>query len=197
MVNMKTNQIYIVVAIIIVILGIVFFTRGETPETGSETNATSTSNTVSTQNTSNSSAKTNTSAPVNTNTSIGGGTQTQTSIPSIPTRASLSGSVFKLTAYNGTAMASNSKYTLSFEDGKVNAKFCNTMSGDFVLDGSLIKVPNMISTKMFCSSPANIIEIENEFTSILGAGAMIYQTGNTVVISHSKGTVMVFTGFPN
>jgi len=50
---------------------------------------------------------------------------------------------------------------------------------------------------MYCAMPSNLMEmeIESAFVSMLNFGAIIYQNGNKIIMSHSKGTVMVFTGF--
>jgi len=175
---MKTNQIYIIVAIIVVIiLGFVLWNKDKTQEVGDQN--VENSNSVG-----------------NTNTSNQTGVPNQGSVPTIPTAASLIGSTLRLVSYNGIAVSADSKYSLSFADGSLSAKFCNNVSGNFVLDGSSIKANNLISTKMSCSTPANLMDIETAFISMLDSGGTIYRSGGTIILSHaSKGTVMVFSGF--
>lgn len=196
---MKTNYVYIIVAIVVIIFGLVFWNRDETREVDNQIVGVSTSTPTNTQNANHTSgmsgAQRPAPSPSNTNTSKLVETPTQGPVPSIPSASSLNGSVFRMTSYNGSATPADSKYTLSFEEGSLSARFCNSISGNFVLDGNLIKASNLISTKMYCASPANLMEIENAFASMLNFGAMIYQSGNTIILSSSKGTVMVFAGF--
>ena len=178
---MKTNHIYIIAAVVVfIILGFVFWNGKKTQEVSDEVVDTSTGNT-------------NTSKPAGIPNS--GSTGSPQAVPSIPSVSSLNGSTFKMISYNGVALPTDSKYTLSFVEGILSARFCNNMSGNFVLDGSLIKVANFASTMMYCATPSNLMEIESAFVSMLNFGATIYQSGNTIILSSSKGTVMVFTGF--
>lgn len=116
-------------------------------------------------------------------------------VPEIPTAEELDGSTFRMTSYNGKAVSEDSKYTINFEDWTLNAKFCNSLSSQFLLDGNSIKAQNLVGTKSFCAFPENLMEIEQSFISILNTGAQIYKTGDTIVLSHPAGTVMTFTGF--
>jgi|SRR3989344_1144862 len=197
---MKTDQIYIiVVAIVVIILGFVLWNKDETREVDDQIIGASTSTPTDTQNTNRSSGTGGAQKPApslsNTNTSKPIETPTQEPVPSIPSVSDLYGSIFRMTSYNGNAIPTDSKYALSFENGSLSAKFCNSISGNFVLDGNLIKANNLISTKMYCATPSNLMEIESAFVSMLNFGATIYQSGNKIIMSHSKGTVMVFTGF--
>ena len=76
------------------------------------------------------------------------------------------------------------------------AKFCNSLSGTYVLDGGTIKASNIVGTKMYCSSPSNIMDIESSFASMLNFGARISYTDSMLILSDSK-TIMMFTGFIN
>lgn len=198
---MKTNRIYVAVAIAVVILLAIFWDKSgvrEVEDGGADASINTSTNTSNSNSTSGSYKSLPGKAPSTGGTSIskpvGGGT-TPGSVPVVPTLASLNGSIFKLTSYNGTPVVAGSKYTLSFEGGSLNAKFCNSMGGTFVLDGSLIKATNLSSTMMYCSTPSNLMEIESAFGTMLNFGAMIYQSGNTLILSSSKGAVMVFAGF--
>jgi len=190
--NIKTNHIYIAIAVVVVIiLGFVFWGGDEAQEVEDQIVDTSTSTPTSTQTTNRptSSGSTRRPTPPPIETPI------QEPVPSIPSASSLDGSIFRMTSYNGVALPTDSKYTLSFEDGILSAKFCNSVSGNFVLDGNLLKANNLIGTMMYCATPTNLMEIESTFVSMLNFGAILYQTGNKIILSYSKGTVMVFTGF--
>ena len=198
--DMKTDYIYIiVVAVVVIILGFVLWDRNKTQEVDDQIVGTSTSTPTDTQNVSRSDgiggAKKPTPSPSNATASKPIETPTQDPVPSIPSVSDLYGSIFRMTSYNGTAVSTDSKYSLSFENGSLTARFCNSISGDFVLDGNLIKANNLISTKMYCATPSNLMEIESAFVSMLNFGAVIYQSGNKIILSHSQGTIMVFSGF--
>lgn len=143
---------------------------------------------------------TNSPTPTNTNNNNTVSTkpkpESNIDLPKFITIANLKGSIYRLKYYNGTAVPSDAKYTLSFDDSSLSAKFCNSMSGLFVLDGGKITASNLVSTKMFCTTPTGIMDIETQFGSSLNFGANIYQSGNDIVIS-SKNNVFVFTGFGN
>ncbi len=113
------------------------------------------------------------------------------------TMKSLDGQVFRLVSYNGLAVPSESRYTVSFAGGEMNAKFCNTLSGSFVLDSSVIKSSNIVGTKMYCGVPSNLMDIENSFVSVLNFGANITKLNNGIMISGPKGSIFVFSGFTN
>ncbi len=189
---------YIVVAIIVVIiLGLIFFYKDGTKNEIITESTSTPANTVTKQTKDSDSTQKTTAVQSNVNTTKSAPVQSpvEKSIPSIPTASDLNGSIFKMTSYKGNPVPLDSKYLLSFENGSLNAKFCNSMSGNFVLDGSLIKASNLLSTMMYCSMPSNLMEIESAFTSMLNFGAQIYQTGNTLLLSNSTGTVIVFTEF--
>ena len=204
---MKTNHVYIITAIVVVILGLIFLNRDETRENDDQLISISTSTPTNTQNINKSgdvgsaqkavSSQSNMkiSKPVETSTPTPTPTPAPEPVPSIPSASNLNGSIFRMTSYNGNAIPLDSRYILSFEEGALSAKFCNSMSGNFVLDGNLLKVSNLASTMMYCATPSNLMEIESAFVSMLNFGAIIYQSGNQIILSYSKGTVMVFTGF--
>lgn len=200
---MKANYLYIATAVILIILVFIFWggekNREADKEVDNQTVDVSTSTSVSTQNinrpTGTGSVQKPAFSPSKTNTSKPVETSTQEPVPSIPSISNLNGSIFRMTSYNGTAIPADSKYTLSFENGSLSAKFCNSISGNFVLDGSLIKASNLMGTQMYCAIPSNLMEIESDFASMLNFGGTIYQSGNKIILSYSQGIVMVFTGF--
>ena len=53
-------------------------------------------------------------------------------------------------------------------DGKLSAKFCNSMSGNFSLQGGKLSAPQVVSTLMFCEGPTG--EAEAAFSADLAAG---------------------------
>ncbi len=121
---------------------------------------------------------------------------TTTGEPSVTT-ALLEGNIFRLVSFNGIATPVDSKYTVSFDNGSLNAKFCNNLSGSFVLDEGNIKSSNMVGTKMYCNTPSNLMDIENSFVSVLNFGANISKIGKNIMISGPKGSIFIFSGFTN
>lgn len=97
----------------------------------------------------------------------------------------LDGTTFHLTSYNGTVLPQ--KYILSFKDSALKTRFCNAMDGIYVFDriNSLIQA-DLISTDMACSEPANIMEMEAMFGSILSSGALLSFGSNTITFSGSN-----------
>ena len=108
---------------------------------------------------------------------------------------SLNNTTFQLSSFNGTPLPLGQNYFVSFENGTVNAKFCNGMGGSYTLTGNKLTA-NLMGTLMYCSSPENIMAIESTFGSILGTGATILQEGTTMTLTGSKGEKMVFTIAP-
>jgi len=201
--GMKTKQAYIIGAIIIIVLGLLLFKNGsqETKPTDSIDVDTSPETANATPPPAGGSGSlTSSPAP-----SDGSGASVEIMdlfetpepepIPRIPTVSELDGLTFKMISYNGNPLSPDINYTVSFNGFSLSAKFCNSLSGNFVLDGSLMKVGNMISTQKYCGEPENLMGIETSFVSILGYGAQIHQVGSTIVLSHEGGTVMTFAGF--
>jgi putative lipoprotein len=89
---------------------------------------------------------------------------------------------FILDSFNGTKITGTAKYTLSFTDKNISAKFCNTLGGSFTLSGNKIAAPQMISTLMACLTPDNLMTMESTFGKIMAEGATITQTGDTLSI---------------
>ncbi|HEY0907812.1 MAG TPA: META domain-containing protein [Candidatus Paceibacterota bacterium] len=109
------------------------------------------------------------------------------------TPVNLNGSTFRLASYNGTAIPTSEKYTVTFESGKVSAKFCNGMGGEYTLKNGNIKA-NLIGTLMYCAEPANVMAYESAFGSIMANGTLA-QSGSTLTLTGADGKQMVFNVF--
>ena len=207
---MKTNNSYLYLAGAVVLIIIAFAVWGKSGDEGSteqvtvetsdaqtSTDSPSTPNTPSTPSASGgvkpptssagTSAGANMPAP-----STSPETPNQSTTQYVPSASSLDGSIFQVALYNGFSIPPG--YRLSFDSGALTAKFCNNLSGNFVLDGTKIKANNLISTRMYCTSPDYLMEMESAFSSMLNFGATIYRSGNTIIISNAN-TVMVFDEF--
>lgn len=179
---MNKKYIYIALAAVLVIVIALLFTNSNKDQ-----------NNITEENTPNSATPSNDST---NSVSVKPKPQNNVVLPKFITTSSLEGSVYRLKSYNGVAVPQDSKYSLSFEKETLSAKFCNNMSGFFILDGGKITASNLASTKMFCTSPEGVMEMETKFGSIVNLGANIYQNGNDIVIS-SKDAAFIFTGFGN
>ncbi len=105
----------------------------------------------------------------------------------------LNGSTFRLVSYNGKTIPSTEKYLITFEDSRINAKFCNSMGGEYTLkDGAIKSV--MIGTQMYCGSPADVMVYESAFGSIMADGKLV-QSGSDLTLTGADGKEMVFSVF--
>jgi heat shock protein HslJ len=105
-----------------------------------------------------------------------------------PARA-LEGKSFRLVSFNGVVVSQDADYILSFENGRLGAKFCNSMGGQYTVSRSFITVPQMTSTLMHCSSPNNLMGLENLFSSLLNKGAAFSFVGPNLVLADDKNTM--------
>lgn len=102
----------------------------------------------------------------------------------------LDGSSYVLTAYNDDEI-DNGQYTLTFTDGQLNARLCNSMSGTYTYTGGLLNsMP--ASTLMYCETPAGLMDIESAFGQLLQYGARVSIEGNILTLTGTDGTVMVY-----
>ncbi len=81
-------------------------------------------------------------------------------------------------------------YTLSFADGRLSTRAdCNTCSGSFTISGQTLTAgPALACTRAACPTMA----FETAYTSILGGESSVAITGNTLVLTSSRG-VLRFT----
>jgi heat shock protein HslJ len=106
----------------------------------------------------------------------------------------LSGSTFRLTSFNGMEIPTDQNYVLTLESESIQAKFCNSMRGSYTIANDVITA-KLVSTKMFCHEPSNLMDIENTFGRILNDGASISLQGSTLVFKGTKGEELVFNSF--
>lgn len=91
------------------------------------------------------------------------------------------GTEFNLVSVNGKFV--NGSYTATFTDGKVQAKFCNGMGGDYTYKNNVVTAPTMISTMMFCQSPDGLMDAEQVFGKIVSEGAKVTITEKILELS--------------
>lgn len=88
--------------------------------------------------------------------------------------------VFKIVAVNGKLAPKIGDYTASFTNGKVHAKFCNVMNGDYTITNFAVTAPSVISTMMYCEKPEGLMGIEQTFGKMLASGAEYTITGDVL-----------------
>ena len=104
----------------------------------------------------------------------------------------LEGSTFRLVSASGITVPSAGPYLLTFENGRVGVKFCNSMGGTYTLENGVLS-GQMVSTLMYCGEPAGLMDLESRFGSLMHEGAAVTLTGNTLTLSGKDGVNMVFT----
>jgi heat shock protein HslJ len=116
--------------------------------------------------------------------------------PSLPIENPLLGS-WTLNQFNNTTI-SNPIFTIVFDNTRVSAKFCNSVSGSYSQSGSTIIAPQMISTMMYCEGQP--MTLENAFSldgatySLRALRLMEGATGPTMqlIITTKKGDIFTY-----
>ncbi len=112
---------------------------------------------------------------------------------SVSVNSAISGNTYRLASFNGTLVANDQNYTATFKDGKLSAKFCNTLGGDYSLKDGTIKA-QLTSTMMYCSTPSNLMTIESTFGKVTSEGGTIkIDSTNTLTLTGKSGEIFVFT----
>jgi heat shock protein HslJ len=113
--------------------------------------------------------------------------------PEVPQKEpiDLEGRTYRLVSYNSIASPGSAAYTLSFDDGRVSAKFCNGVGGEYTLKGAALSAPQLISTMMYCESPKGLMDAEQLFGRMLAEGVTVRSEGAALTLSSASGT-MVF-----
>lgn len=111
--------------------------------------------------------------------------------PVVTLAKSLDGKTFRLASFNSTPVSGERPSTITFLNGRLNAKFCNNMSGDYSIEGDMLKA-TMISTLMFCQQPFNIMSIEQSFGAIVNSGVKVTLSGTVLTLNGKNGDVLVF-----
>lgn len=96
---------------------------------------------------------------------------------------------YVIDSVNDKRVATDTNYTVSFKDGRVSAKICNSMSGDFQLSKTTITSENMISTEMYCEGK---MDVEDDFKKLFsGDGATFsYDNGILTLTNQSEGVMI-------
>ncbi len=81
------------------------------------------------------------------------------------------------------------------DDTRLSAKICNSMSGAYTMNGDIMKVEALMSTKMFCAGLAG--EIETAFSQGLSSGMTFDHGEDTLDLSSVAGEKFSFARAPD
>jgi heat shock protein HslJ len=112
--------------------------------------------------------------------------------------ASLPGTSWQVVSYNNgkqavVSLIIDTEITLDFgTDGQVSGKSgCNTYSGGYETNGDQLKVGPLASTRMFCESPAGVMDQEQQYLAALQNAATYEIAGNQLTIRDADGAMQV------
>jgi heat shock protein HslJ len=125
--------------------------------------------------------------PAQTQKKQGGEEQTPTM-----SDVNLNGSTFRLVSFNKSDVLG--KYLLTFTDSNISVRFCNQMSGIYTLSGENI-TGSLMSTRMYCESPAEVMQLETAFGQALLEGAKFQQSGSDLYITSKQNQEFHFAIF--
>jgi heat shock protein HslJ len=151
--NLNNNKnLWIGIAVVVVLIIIFFASRSEAPTT--QVTAPE--------------VKTTPVTPTKTKVTTGTGS---TSVPPtdynhvVISKYALDGKSFRIAQFDNTVIPAEETYTVAFNDGKMTAKICNTISGPYTeTTGTL--TAKLMKTTMGCSSPADINATEQIFGNV-------------------------------
>jgi heat shock protein HslJ len=85
------------------------------------------------------------------------------------------------------AQAAPSGYSLTLGEGQLSTRVdCNTCSGRFTVEGQLLTAgPALACTRAACATMA----FETAYTGVLSGQSTVTASGNTLVLSSSRGTL--------
>lgn len=104
------------------------------------------------------------------------------------TAVPLEGTTFRLVQHNGVATPDDSNYSLTLNNGQLSARFCNQMGGNYTIKGNVIWAPELMSTLMFCESPAGLMDMESGFGLVMSEGAVFKLEGDLLELTSISGT---------
>lgn len=105
----------------------------------------------------------------------------------------LSGTSWKLTAYDGAPLIPDTMVTIEFSNGSVGGSSgCNTYGGTYQLDGKKLQISELVSTLMACAKPEGVMEQEAAFLNGLLEVQAFELKDDQVEITTSDGTTLTF-----
>jgi heat shock protein HslJ len=100
----------------------------------------------------------------------------------------LAGTNWSVVAVNGKAPAGTGEYYVQFTDKAIGAKFgCNSMSGDYKINGDHLAVGNMVQTEMACPEPS--MSMEREASVLFRSNIRAEKIGDRLRLVSEAGTI--------
>lgn len=110
--------------------------------------------------------------------------------PASPTPGSiaLDGHTYLSTGSTRVTLIPGSRVTLTFDEGRISANAgCNSMGGDYTLDGDRLTTGQMITTEMGCAEP---LMQQDQWLAAFIADVQVTQDGDTLTLDDGKGTTL-------
>ncbi|SOB87521.1 META domain-containing protein [Sphingomonas guangdongensis] len=98
--------------------------------------------------------------------------------------AGLEGGKWRITQVNGRALAPTVAATLSFTDGALTGKVCNTLRGSYTLARGILTTAPIAATRMMC--PPASMAAERAVISALGQKLYVHQGTDGLVLSDGE-----------
>ena len=111
---------------------------------------------------------------------------------------SLDGTHWHVAAVNGKATPESDRYSMSFEGGRISARFgCNSGGASYSVAGDVVSAGPVMSTKMACLPVSDApgpgpMEFENMGFSVLAHPMRIsWESGTRLTLSNSAGSIVL------
>lgn len=72
---------------------------------------------------------------------------------------------------------------MTVDDKSLGGSVCNHFGGDYSIDSSTITIRSLMTTKMWCETPAGIMDFESRFVTALGAVNTVRFEGTNLVLT--------------
>ncbi|MDQ4088290.1 MAG: META domain-containing protein [Pseudomonadota bacterium] len=101
------------------------------------------------------------------------------------------GTRWQVAATNGQPTPRTEVYRLSFDDGRIGARFgCNSIGGTYRVEGEMLVIGDLASTLMGCPEPAATHETRG--SAVLGQPMrMDWQSGSRITLSNAAGSLVL------
>ncbi|MEJ7776129.1 MAG: META domain-containing protein [Sphingomicrobium sp.] len=110
--------------------------------------------------------------------------------PGVP-GTQLSGTSWRVTQVNGRPTPATGDYSMSFDAGRIGARFgCNSMGGRYRQASGVLMVSDLTQTLMGCPEPASTLEREG--AAVLGQPARIaFASDERMFLSNGAGSTVL------
>ncbi|MEO8175798.1 MAG: META domain-containing protein [Sphingomicrobium sp.] len=101
----------------------------------------------------------------------------------------ITGTSWRVVAVNGRPVTDAGDYSMRFDRDSVRARFgCNSMGGQYRLNGDVLLVSNLTTTLMGCPEPA--ATLESDGSAVLGQPMRIARSGaDRMTLNNTAGSI--------